>query len=68
MPDEAPVMAGVFYNRIRIGMPLQSCATVVYVITEELGKPHPELLLFRDLEIESPFNTYLNRGLPPARR
>ncbi len=65
-PDEAPVMAGVFYNRIRIGMPLQSCATVVYVITEELGKPHPELLLFRDLEIESPFNTYLNRGLPPA--
>lgn len=65
-PDEAPVMAGVFYNRLRIGMPLQSCATVVYVITEELSKPHPELLLFRDLEVESPFNTYRNRGLPPA--
>ncbi|MBN1241528.1 MAG: endolytic transglycosylase MltG [Spirochaetales bacterium] len=65
-PDEAPLMAGVFYNRIQIGMPLQSCATVVYVITEELGKPHPELLLYRDLEIESPFNTYMYRGLPPA--
>jgi len=66
VPGEAPLMASVFSNRLRIGMALQSCATVVYVITEELGKPHPELLLFRDLEIESPFNTYLNRGLPPA--
>ena len=66
LPEEAPVMAGVFYNRLRIGMPLQSCATVVYVLTEELGKPHPEQLLFKDLEVESPFNTYLHGGLPPA--
>lgn len=65
-PDEARLMAGVFYNRLKIRMPLQSCATVVYVITEELGKPHPEVLLYRDLEIPSPFNTYRSGGLPPA--
>jgi UPF0755 protein len=66
VPDEAPVMAGVFNNRLRIGMALQSCATVEYVITEILGLPHPAVLLYRDLEIRSPFNTYLNRGLPPG--
>ena len=64
--EEAALMAGVFFNRLRIGMALQSCATVVYVLTEELGRPHPERLFFRDLEVQSPFNTYLHRGLPPA--
>ena len=66
VPDEAPVMAGVFSNRLRIGMALQSCATVEYVITEILGRPHPQVLYNRDLEIRSPYNTYLNRGLPPG--
>jgi UPF0755 protein len=65
-PDEAALMAGVFFNRLDIGMPLQSCATVVYVITEVLGRPHPERLFFRDLEIVNPYNTYLLRGLPPG--
>jgi UPF0755 protein len=62
---EAPIMAGVFWNRLRIGMALQSCATVVYVITERLGKPHPSRLFDRDLIIPDPFNTYLHSGLPP---
>jgi UPF0755 protein len=66
IPDEAPLMAGVFWNRLRIGMALQSCATVVYVITENLGKPHPARLFDRDLKIDDPFNTYLFPGLPPA--
>lgn len=66
VPEEAPLMAGVFWNRLRIGMALQSCATVVYVITERLGKPHPERLFDRDLEIKDPFNTYRYPGLPPA--
>jgi UPF0755 protein len=66
VPDEAPIMAGVFYNRLRINMALQSCATVEYVITEILGRPHPSVLLFRDLEIRNPYNTYLYRGLPPG--
>ncbi len=64
--DEAATIASVFYNRLAINMPLQSCATVVYVITEIQNKPHPDNLLFRDLEINSPFNTYLHTGLPPA--
>jgi UPF0755 protein len=64
--EEAPLMAGVFYNRLRIGMALQSCATVEYVITEIQGRPHPERLYERDTEIRSPYNTYLVPGLPPG--
>ena len=63
---EAPLMAGVFYNRLRIGMALQSCATVEYVITEIQGRHHPERLYERDTEIRSPYNTYLVPGLPPG--
>ncbi len=63
---EAPVIASVFYNRLNIGMPLQSCATVIYVITEELGKKHPVRIFESDLKLESPFNTYYNSSLPPA--
>lgn len=66
LASEAPLMAGVFYNRLQRGMLLQSCATVVYVITEELGRPHPDRLFNRDLELPSPFNTYKYSGLPPA--
>jgi len=66
VPEEAPLMAGVFFNRLKIGMALQSCATVVYVITEVQGKPHPEQLFNRDLEIRDPYNTYLRPGLPPG--
>jgi UPF0755 protein len=64
--DEAPLMAGVFYNRQRIGMALQSCATVEYIITEIQGKPHPETLYTRDTEIQNPYNTYIRPGLPPG--
>lgn len=63
---EAPLMASVFYNRLENGIPLSSCATVEYVITEELGKEHPKFLTYDDLKIKSPYNTYLNRGLPPS--
>jgi UPF0755 protein len=64
--DEAPLMAGVFFNRLRIGMALQSCATVEYVITEIQGKPHPALIYTRDTEIRDPYNTYVYPGLPPG--
>ncbi len=66
LPEEAPLMASVFWNRLRIGMALQSCATVVYVITERMGKSHPQRLFDRDLQLEDPFNTYRQPGLPPA--
>jgi len=64
--DEAPIMAGVFNNRLNIGMALQSCATVEYIITEIQNRPHPSVILNRDLEIISPYNTYLVPGLPPG--
>lgn len=64
--DEAPLIAGVFHNRLRIGMALQSCATVEYVITEIQGKAHPEVLYNKDIAIPDSYNTYVNRGLPPG--
>ena len=60
-PEETGIAAGVFLNRIRTGMKLQSCATVQYI----LPKPK-EQLLETDLLIPSPYNTYLNEGLPPT--
>jgi len=63
---EAPLMAGVFYNRLNINMALQSCATVEYIITEIQNKPHPKVIYNRDLEIQSPYNTYIRAGLPPG--
>lgn len=65
-PAEAPLMASVFYNRLGIRMALGSCATVEYIITEILKKPHPEFLTYADLEISSPYNTYQRPGLPPG--
>ncbi len=66
VPDEAPLIAGVFQNRLKIGMALQSCATVEYVITEIQGKPHPDVLYNRDIAIKDPYNTYIRPGLPPG--
>ncbi len=58
--SERPIISGVFQNRLEKGMLLQSCATVQYVLGER-----KEVLSYKDLEIESPFNTYKNVGLPP---
>jgi UPF0755 protein len=60
-PEERPLVASVIYNRIREGMPLQIDATVLYA----LDRPKKELSL-ADLEIDSPYNTYENTGLPPG--
>ena len=67
-PDEAPLMAGVFYNRLSYStpIPLGSCATIVYIIADIQNKPHPDIITFGDLEILSPYNTYINSGLPPG--
>lgn len=64
--DEARLMASVFYNRLELGMKLQSCATVAYVMTEELGLEYPDVLTYDDLEIPSAYNTYWSSGLPPG--
>ncbi len=59
--SERPLIAGVFLLRLRRGMRLESCATVQYALGEVRSR-----LLYRDLEVQSPFNTYLHPGLPPS--
>lgn len=66
VPEEAPTIASVFYNRLEVSMRLESCATVVYVMTELEGLSHPQRLFYRDLERANPYNTYYTRGLPPG--
>ncbi len=66
LPEEAPLIAGVFYNRLEKGMSLGSCATIAYIITDIEGKSHPSRITYDDLDIKSPYNTYLNKGLPPS--
>ena len=57
--NERDKVASVFYNRLKKDMKLQSCATVLY----SLGK-HKEKLYDKDLEVQSPYNTYKVTGLP----
>ncbi|MBQ9494289.1 MAG: endolytic transglycosylase MltG [Treponema sp.] len=64
--DEAPLIASVFKNRMRQHMGLYSCATIEYIITEIQGKPHPEIITYDDLKIDSPYNTYKWAALPPT--
>lgn len=59
--EDFPMVASVFHNRLKIGKHLESCATVQYVLKER--KP---ILTYADTEIDSPYNTYQNPGLPPA--
>lgn len=59
--QEMPKLAGIFYNRLEIGMPLQSDVTVNYVTGKKLRQPTIE-----DTKIDSPYNTYLYKGLPPS--
>jgi UPF0755 protein len=61
LAEERPVIAAVYHNRLRQGMPLQADPTVQYAIGE-----HRTRVLYKDLRIDSPYNTYRNRGLPPG--
>lgn len=68
--EEAPLISSVFHNRLNSENVwenrLDSCATILYVITAIEGLPQPDRILYSDLERESPYNTYKNKGLPPG--
>jgi len=66
MKEEMPVIAGVFYNRLKRGMPLQADPTVIYAL-KLIKRKNIDLRLSRkDLEVDSPYNTYRYKGLPPT--
>lgn len=62
--SEKPFVAAVFFNRLKQGMPLQADPTVLYSLTKGEGGLGRDLTR-NDLQIESPYNTYLHLGLPP---
>ncbi|KUO77570.1 MAG: hypothetical protein APF77_03305 [Clostridia bacterium BRH_c25] len=61
LDSERKTISAIFHNRLEKNMMLQSCATVQYLLKEQ-----KEVLTYKDLEIESPYNTYKNMGLPPG--
>ncbi len=61
LSDERPVIAGVYYNRLRRGMRLEADPTIQYLL--EGG---PRRLFYSDLNLDSPYNTYRHAGLPPG--
>jgi UPF0755 protein len=63
---EAPLIASVFTNRLRLNIGLESCATLEYIITEIQQKAHPEYITRDDEKVDSPYNTYKWAGLPPG--
>ena len=64
--EEAPLIASVFTNRLKQNIGLYSCATIVYILTEIEGRPHPDRVLLEDTKIDSPYNTYKWAGLTPG--
>lgn len=61
LDSERALIAGVFYNRLKVNKQLESCATIQYALGERKTR-----LYNKDLLIESPYNTYKYRGLPPG--
>ncbi|MBC6998693.1 endolytic transglycosylase MltG [Cytophaga sp. FL35] len=66
--DERPKVAGLYLNRIRKGMLLQADPTVIYALKKEANDFDMVIkrVLYRDLELDSPYNTYKYAGLPPG--
>lgn len=64
LPGERPIVSAVFHNRLKIGMKLDCDPTIAYALKRE-GR-YTGRLLFRDLKLDSPYNTYLHAGLPPG--
>ena len=61
MDEERPIVAGVIINRLKRGMKLEIDATVLYALGQRKRR-----VLYRDLKVDSPYNTYRYKGLPPG--
>ncbi len=61
LDEDRPMIASVFYNRLNVDMPLQSDATIQYIFDERKDR-----VMYKDLKIKSPYNSYINKGLPPT--
>lgn len=61
LDEDRPIIAGVFFNRLEEDMPLQSDATIQYVFSSR-----KKSITYDDLKIDSPYNTYIEKGLPPT--
>lgn len=61
LDEDRPLIASVFYNRLDKDMPLQSDATLQYSF-----KKRKKRMTYKDLKIDSPYNTYIRKGLPPT--
>lgn len=61
IPEERANVAEIMNNRLRIKMPLQMCSTIIYILNKKRS-----FITEEDLKIKSPYNTYLNAGLPPG--
>jgi UPF0755 protein len=61
LPEERPVIAAVYYNRLKKGMLLQADPTVQYALGHHVGR-----VLYKDLAVASAYNTYVHKGLPPG--
>lgn len=64
LASERTIIAGVIENRLKIDMPLQIDASIVYAVTD--GTFDMENVSYSHLEVDSPYNIYVNRGLPPG--
>ena len=62
LPEERPLIAGVFVRRLLKGMPLQTDPTIIYA----LGDKFDGNIRKQDMAVDSPYNTYINTGLPPT--